>query len=95
MAEQQGKAGMLGQNSEVTWSRLILSWENWRNGYFVRSYLQHVPGSLSTAVVTLPFNFLFFSLGLPAETGELTYDGSALAEPKNKARRLQAGTAGT
>lgn len=38
---------------------------------------------------------LFFSPGLPAESGELTYDGSALAGPKNKARRLQAGTTGT
>lgn len=66
MAEQQGKAGMLGQNSEVTWSSLILSWENWRNAYFVRSYLQHVPGSLSTAVVTLPFNCPFLLSGAPS-----------------------------
>ena len=61
----------------------------------LRTYLQHVPGSLSTAVVTVHFNFPFCCLGFPAGIGELTYDGSALAGPKNKARRLQAGTTGT
>lgn len=61
----------------------------------LRTYLQHVPGSLSTAVVAVPFNLLLCSLGSPAGGGELTQGGSALAGPRNKARGLQAGTAGT
>lgn len=61
----------------------------------LRTYMQHIPGSLSAAAITVPFSFLFCSRAFPAGIGELTYEGSALAGPKSKARRLQAGTTGT